>query len=45
LGLIAMPFALILGYYLNCKSYCKIMKWWTRRQRRPSAVFNIGDDD
>ena len=39
LSLPTVPFLFIPGYYINAKSYCRIMKWWSKKKRRDVAMF------
>ena len=43
-GLIVIPIALIPGFIINTRIYCKIMKYWSRKSRRPNALFVQWDE-
>lgn len=42
-GLLVTVFGLIPGFYYNTRIYCKIMKYWSRRARRPSLTIEEND--
>jgi hypothetical protein len=43
-GILVIPFALIPGIIINTRIYSKIMKYWSRKSRRPNAFFVQWDE-
>ena len=43
-GILVIPFALIPGIIINTRIYLKIMKYWSRKSRRPNALFVQWDE-
>ena len=44
-GLITILFAFIPAYIINTRIYYKIMKYWSKKSRRPNALFTKLDEE